>query len=171
MLLAAALLSPGALTAPDPRFGRLFEWLSVNGATIGPIELRKSAVGPGNGAFTTKAVAQDEELLSLPLNLCVGLRQAVRDDDVGEQLARLCERGQGGATVALAGFLAKEWLCEKEDGAFGPYLAMLPWDADWPPEGEQEQEHILWWSEAQIDSLFGSEVRARARARACGAAP
>ena len=28
--------------------------------------------------------------------------------------------------------------------------------AEWPPEGEQEQEHILWWSEAQLDSLDGS---------------
>jgi uncharacterized protein (DUF1330 family) len=33
---------------------------------------------------------------------------------------------------------------------------MLPWDAEWPPEGEQEQEHVLWWSEAQVDTLDGS---------------
>ena len=33
---------------------------------------------------------------------------------------------------------------------------MLPWDAAWPPEGEQEQEHVLWWSEKQVDDLDGS---------------
>ena len=65
---------------------------------------------------------------------------------------------QGGATVALAGFMAKEWLCDGESGVRGPYLAMMPWDAAWPPEGEQEQEHVLWWSEKQVDTLVGSDA-------------
>ena len=56
--------------------------------------------------------------------------------------------------MALAGILAKEWLCEGTAGPRGPFLAMLPWDAEWPPEGEQEQEHCLWWSEAQVDAVF-----------------
>jgi hypothetical protein len=33
---------------------------------------------------------------------------------------------------------------------------MLPLDAAWPPEGEQEQEHVLWWSEEQVKSLQGN---------------
>ena len=60
------------------------------------------------------------------------------------------------AQVALAGILAKEWLCEGADGPNGPYLATLPWDAEGPADAEQEQEHCLWWSEAQVDALEGS---------------
>ena len=81
---------------------------------------------------------------------------------MGEALAKMTVKGQGGATVALAGILAKEWLCAKETGPRGPYLAMLPWDAQWPPEGEQEQEHVLWWSESQVDKLEGSAAYADA---------
>ena len=49
-------------------------------------------------------------------------------------------------------------LCEGVEGRYGPYLSLLPWDAEWPPDGEQEQEHVLWWSEAQVDALYGSEA-------------
>jgi len=158
-LSPSAMVTTAAPKAADPRFARLFEWMTVNGADVGPVVLGKSSVGDGAGAFVTRDVAEDELLLSLPLSLCIGLPQAVADEDVGDSMLKLCERGgQGGATVALAGFLAKEWLCNGEDGPYGPYLAMLPWDAEWPPEGEQEQEHVLWWSEAQVDALYGSEA-------------
>lgn len=119
--------------------------------------LAKSSVGAGYGAFATRAVVEGEVLFELPeQKACISLFTACGDADVGESLARLTATGQGGATVALAGFIAKEWLCSGADGPRGPYLAMLPWDAEWPPEGEQEQEHVLWWSEAQVDRLEGS---------------
>ena len=137
VLVGIPLLAALSFSAPvaDRRVARLTNWLAVNGATLGPIQVAKSKIGDGAGAFTTRAVEEDELLFELPMNLCIGLQQAVEDEDVGEVLGKLCERGQGGATVALAGFLAKEWLCEGEDGAYGPYLAMLPCDAYWPPEG------------------------------------
>ena len=163
-MLALHLLS-AALSAPpvaDPRHAPLFAWLERCGAQVGPVRLGKSSMGDGYGAFTTCAVEEGAELFRLPSEACIGLYTACGDADVGEALAQLTAKGQGGATVALAGILAKEWLCTKEGGPRGPYLAMLPWDAEWPPEGEQEQEHVLWWSEAQVDALDGSEAYADA---------
>ena len=71
---------------------------------------------------------------TLVATACIGLYTACGDDDVGESLARLATTaGQGAATVAVAGYLVKEWLCDGEQGKLGPYLSMLPWDAAWPP--------------------------------------
>ena len=44
------LLSLPVLSFPsimDPRIPRLTNWLSVNGATLGPIEIGKSKIGDG----------------------------------------------------------------------------------------------------------------------------
>lgn len=142
--------------AVDARHAPLLAWLERRGAALGPVRLGKSGVGAGYGAFATRAVAEGELLFAVPESACVGLYDACGDAEVGEALARLVHKGQGGATVALAGLLAKEWLCEGAEGPRGPYLAMLSWDAAWPPEAEQEQEHCLWWSEAQVDALEGS---------------
>lgn len=160
LLLAAAgtLLAPAVAmaVATDPRHAPLMSWLKQCGAEIGPVRLGKSASGAGYGAFVTEAVEEDDVIFSVPSTACISLFTACGDEDVGEALTRLTATGQGGATVALAGIMAKQWLTSSDQGMFGPYLAMLPWDAEWPPEGEQEQEHVLWWSEAQIDRLEGS---------------
>lgn len=143
----------------DTRFPTLIHWLEDRGAYLGPIELRRSGIGAGSGAFVTQDVDENEVLFTVPTSACVSLYDACGDREVGETFARLASKGQGGATVALAGFIAKEWLCEGAEGKmWGPYLQMLPWDAEWPPEEEQEQEHVLWWSEKQVDSLYGSEA-------------
>ena len=149
-MLSHALAAPAAL---DSRYAPLLSWLDSCGATIGPVRLGKSVVGAGAGAFATEALDENALLFSVPETACVTLYDACGDADVGKSLARLTATGQGGATVALAGIIAKEWLCEGANGPRGPYLAMLPWNAAWPPEGEQEQEHVLWWSEAQVDRL------------------
>ena len=155
--LLSALLSLGAVV--DVRHAPLLSYMAVRGAQIGPVELGKSVSGAGYGAFVTEDVEEDEVLFTIPKLACIGLYTACGDEEVGTSLARLAAAGgNGGATVALAGFLAKEWLCHGTEGEYGPYLAMLPWDAEWPPEGEQEQEHVLWWSESQIDSLEGSDA-------------
>jgi hypothetical protein len=160
VMLASLVPLLAAVTTPavDPRYTRLLSWLTENGANVGPVVLGRSTIGAGGGAFLTQAVDEGDLLFSLPTSVCIGLPQVLADDDVGEALGKLCARGQGGATVALASFVTKEWLCSGDQGRFGPLLAMLPWDAAWPPEGEQEQEHVLWWSEKQVDALYGSEV-------------
>ena len=146
----------------DSRHKPFMSWLDSCGADIGPIALGKSSLGDGYGAFSTRAIEEGEQLFKIPSAACCSLYTACGDAEVGEVLAQMTVKGQGGATVALAGILAKEWLCAKETGPRGPYLAMLPWDASWPPEGEQEQEHVLWWSESQVDRLEGSAAYADA---------
>ena len=158
----SGLASLVASAAADSRHAPLLSWLERCGMELGPVSLGKSRIGAGYGAFATRDVVEGELLFSVPESACVGLYDACGDEDVGEQLTRLVVKGQGGATVALAGILAKEWLCEGAAGPRGPYLAMLPWDAAWPPEAEQEQEHCLWWSESQVDALEGSPAYADA---------
>ena len=162
-MLALHSVAPLSLAvAADPRHGPLLSWMAQQGATLGPVVLGKSRCGAGYGAFASRDVAEGELLASLPSAACLSLYTALGDEEVGEALGTLVAKGQGGATVALAGIMAKEWLCAGEGGLRGPYLAMLPWDAAWPPEGEQEQEHVLWWSEKQVDDLDGSPAYADA---------
>ena len=155
-IMFALIVATTALT--DPRHAPFLSWLNRCGAQIGPVSLGKSSSGAGYGAFATEAIEENEELFTIPSLACVSLYDACGDAECGESFAKLIATGQGGATVAVAGLVAKEWLCTRDAGPRGPYLSMLPWDAEWPPEGEQEQEHILWWSEAQIDDLDGSEA-------------
>ena len=44
---------------------------------------------------------------SLPSAACLSLYTALGDEEVGEALGTLVAKGQGGATVALAGIMAK----------------------------------------------------------------
>ena len=76
--------------------------------------------------------------------------------------------GPGGSTVALAGYMAKEYILlyldqqefgnnesEKSDFAktdnnrWGPYMELLPWK-----RGINNQEHVLFWNEAKIEELL-----------------
>jgi len=155
-MFSVLLLSVGSVV--DVRHAPLLSFMTERGASIGSIELKKSRIGAGNGAFVTKDVDKDEILFTVPKSACIGLYTACGDLEVGEKLAQLAVRGQGAATAVVAGYLAKEWLSKGPEGEYGAYLAMLPWDAEWQPEGEQEQDHVLWWSESQIDSLEGSEA-------------
>ena len=141
-MLAALSIACAGMVAPtvDVRHAPLLNWLESCGATLGPVTLGKSRCGAGYGAFASRAVEEGEMLFSVPSSACVTLYDACGDEEVGKSFAQLVDKGQGGATVALAGIVAKQWLCEGTEGPKGPYLAMLPWDAAWPPEGDQEQE-------------------------------
>jgi len=65
--------------------------------------------------------------------------------------------GPGGFTVALAGYMAKEYLLLQEgkvqDTGFGPYLATLPWQ-----RGVNSQEHVLFWPEEDIENLLAGSL-------------
>lgn len=121
----ALMASVGSVV--DVRHAPLLSFMAAKGAEIGPIELAKSRIGDGYGAFVTENVEEGDVLFTIPKSACIGIYTACGDLEVGDNLAKLTATGQGGATVALAGFLAKEWLCSKTQGEYGPYLAMLPW--------------------------------------------
>ena len=108
MLLLFDLVLAFSAGVADPRHARFMSWLTSVGAQTDAISLGKSTCGDGYGAFVTRDVAEGELLFEVPSAACIGLYDACGDEAVGETLAKLVASGQGGATVALAGFLAKE---------------------------------------------------------------
>ena len=157
------------------KYERLLEWLSTqhNAFINDKIIVQPSASGNGYGAFVTETVAADELLFTVPRSACVTLDRALNNNNnVGTALQQLVEKaGPGGNTVALAGFLAKEWLTRRSEPPaqegesdeptrlslaatpYGPYLDTLPWE-----RGVNNQEHILFWSDEEIESkLKGSQ--------------
>ena len=148
------------------RYGDLLAWVdSFSGAYVSPdVEIKPSKRPGGFGAFATAGIAKDELLFSVPRDACVTVSDATSDEDCGEALTNLLKKaGPGGTTVALAGYLAKEYLKMREletkvapsntGGGelikFAPYIRTLPWE-----RGVNEQEHVLFWSEEDIDEYL-----------------
>jgi len=139
------------------------------------LQIKESSQGQGYGVFVNKSMKKDELLFSIPRSLCVTIDKAtsstynINDDDFGNTLKLLIEKaGQGGVTVSLAGYIAKEYimLCSDKDkdyqttSRWGPYFKTLPtWES-----GINNQEHILFWSGEKIEELLrGSLCYAEAR--------
>lgn len=163
------------------KYAGLLKWLESNGATINEsLEIRKSSQGEqaGYGVFVNRPVKPDELLFSIPRDLCVTIEKATTsvDDDgeFGDGLKTLIEKaGPGGTTVAMAGYMAKEYILmcleerDRREGEqsqtrqqgddntlsnknrWGPYMALLPWK-----RGINNQEHVLFWNEAKIEELL-----------------
>ncbi|GAX13653.1 hypothetical protein FisN_14Lh334 [Fistulifera solaris] len=145
-------------------------WLKSKGADINSkIEIRPSTrQGSGYGVFVKDAVEADELLFTIPRSACITLDQALQDEVCGKTFQKIIDQaGPGGITVAMAGFMAKEWLLtpttdnkRTQDTSFGPYLRTLPWT-----RGVNNQEHILFWSNQEIEmSLKGSMCYSEATA-------
>lgn len=117
---------------------------------IGPVRAALSGLGGGTGLFLTDDVEEDDELFSIPISACLTVDDACTDPDIGEAMQELAKSGEGAASVAIAAFVAKSWLCEGADGAFGPYLETLAWVAN---DNATQQTHTLWWSDEQVEQL------------------
>lgn len=146
----------------------MLEWLSTkkNAEISEKIQLRPSTRGGGFGAFLTDSVDEGELLFAIPRAACLTLPDALGDSNCGELFTTLIEKaGPGGNTVAMAGFIAKERLKslksgqdnnnggDSSDSNYGPYLATLPWT-----RGTNNQEHILYWSDDEIESLLAGTM-------------
>ena len=154
---------------------------SFSGAIVNPsVEIRPSPIG-GFGAFAGAPLAEGEVLFSIPRSACVTVSDAVEDTECGEPINNLLKKaGPGGTTVALAGYLAKEYLklraielgtrrtAEAEAGTetdvsglselfddvpFAPYILTLPWE-----RGINDQEHVLFWSEADVEEYLAGSL-------------
>lgn len=142
--------------ATGKKYEAMLDWLltSKDAEVSEKIELRPSTRGGGYGAFVTRPVDANELLFTIPRAACVTFSDALSDSSCGELFKTLIEKaGPGGNTVAMAGFIAKERLKslkpDEDDSAYGPYLATLPWE-----RGVNNQEHILYWSDDEIESLL-----------------
>ncbi len=162
-------LSSANHATDNQKYQDMLEWLKFKGADINSkIEIRPSTrQGSGYGVFVNDAVEADELLFTIPRSACITLDQALQDEVCGKIFQKIIDQaGPGGVTVALAGFMAKEWLLtsttdiQKNDTPFGPYLKTLPW-----ARGVNNQEHILFWSNQEIEtSLKGSMCYSEATA-------
>lgn len=170
------------------KYVALLDWLKSNGAIVSDclkINLSSQGEQAGYGVFVDKKVEEGELLFSIPRNLCVTIDKATlsSDDDgtFGKGLSELIEKaGPGGSTVAIAGYMAKEYILmyldemDKETGSdnssssinqtnkndrWGPYMELMPWK-----RGTNNQEHVLFWNEAKIEGLLrGSLCYSEAR--------
>lgn len=141
---------------PKENYDKLVSWLKSKDATVNDkIEIVPSPFG-GYGAIVTDDVEEDELLFTVPRSACLTLKDAIVDPVCGEAFAKLIEKaGPGGNTVAMAGYMAKEYLIQKtspetsNDLSFGPYLATLPWE-----RGVNSQEHVLFWSGEDVEKYL-----------------
>jgi SET domain len=138
-------------TTNSNKYANMLDWLKADEATFisDAIALKESTRGGGYGAFLTAPVQQGEVLFQIPRTKCITLQNVVGDDKCGKLFTALMEKaGPGGNTVAMAGYIAKERL-QMERSAYAPYLATLPW-----ARGVNKQEHILYWTDEQIEELL-----------------
>jgi hypothetical protein len=151
------------------KYMALLQWLQDNGAEINDkIEIRESSQGDGYGAFVKDHMSEGELLFEIPRNLCLTIQDATDDKDCGELFSKLIDKaGPGGNTVAMAGYLAKEYLISLEiDGSdddddddsaessrWGPYFQTLPWK-----RGVNNQEHVLFWEDERVETLLDGSL-------------
>ena len=165
-------------TVKQDKYDALLDWLRANGGIVNDaLEVAKSTQGEmaGYGAFVNAPVKEGEILFSVPRDLCVTIEKATTslDDDgtFGQGLQTIVDKaGPGGSTVAMAGYMAKEYILlylEKRDerlgltqensepskSRWGPYMELLPWK-----RGINNQEHVLFWSESKIEDLLRGSV-------------
>ena len=155
MLVAASC--PGSVTArvvaPAPVSG-LVDWLtSQPGGRVGPIRFADSEMGDGGGGYATRALKDGEELFSIPLSTVITANDAIGDQDVGEELERVCY--EEGERAAIAGYLARGNLAASKgvDPWFSAYSAVLP-------KRELSDPHMLWWTQDEVTLLRGLTAHA-----------
>jgi hypothetical protein len=161
------------------KYVALLQWLQDNGADINEkIELRASSQGDGYGAFVREDVSEGELLFEIPRNLCLTIDDALDDEDCGEPFSKLIDKaGPGGNTVAMAGYMAKEYLISSSSSSssstspllevvvdqsddtsakpsrWGPYFQTLPWK-----RGVNNQEHVLFWDDERVEMLLDGSL-------------
>jgi hypothetical protein len=133
---------------------------------------RDNCTTTGYGVFASQPIDKGELLLVIPSKACLSFSSIITNDDdgFGQRLGSLLKvAGPGGSTVGLAGWLAKERLkmiltpstinYNNISSFYRPYLSILPWT-------KEEQDHILLYTDNQIQTLSHSYPQAAEEAKA-----
>mmetsp|Transcript_12023 Transcript_12023/g.21849 ORF Transcript_12023/g.21849 Transcript_12023/m.21849 type:complete len:392 (-) Transcript_12023:1373-2548(-) len=143
------------------RYQALGSWAqnTFSDAIVSPeVEFRKSSRSGGFGVFAANDIPKGSIVFSIPEKACVRVQDALDDEDCGKTFQALIDKaGPGGITVAMAGYLAKEYLRLQEPDAgtikFAPYLETLPWE-----RGINNQEHVLFWSDEDVETYLKGSI-------------
>jgi len=141
-------------TVEKSKYDDLITWLRSKDADVSDkIFIQQSSFGNGCGAFVSEEVKEGDILFTVPRDACVTMKDVTTDPACGKAFSSAIEdAGPGGNTVAMAAYLAKEYLVSLEQEVeFGPYLQTLPWK-----RGVNNQEHVLFWSDQGVEALRGS---------------
>lgn len=146
---------------------QLIHWLQdtfPTSAYVNPVvKIQDSLLVKGaKGAFAAHgSIAKGELIFCIPRDACLTETNVLNDPDCGADFKALIEKaGPGGFTVAFAGYLAKEYLLSRDDqhwkkqqspSQYRSYLSSLPW-------GAKNQDHILFWSDQQIEGLLAGSL-------------
>jgi len=144
-----ALLSVAVVPHTQPH--RLL--VDFQGAQVGPIELRASRCGDGIGAYLTQPVQAGDVLFEVPTASFLSLSTALSHPRVGAALKQLWESSDDCGVATLAGLLAHMQMNSDDEAArpLSSYLRMLPASA-------ADQDHVLWWSDAELALLSGTSA-------------
>ena len=137
----------------------LLDWVIGLGGRVGPVSVRPSACGDGNGLYLSRNVSAGEFLFAVPRSATISLPDALEHPSYGDTLAnawsdliRENKVEQLGMMhdAALAGLLAYEMLDGGVEGRWQAYLDMLP--------KAKSQGHMLWWRPEEVALLEGTSV-------------
>ena len=145
------------LNAPTTeQYSNLLNWLNTtfDSSYVSPTVTISPSPRGGHGLFAQTDIPADTLLVTIPREACITSEIVLNDEDVGKAFQTLMKKaGPGSFTVAMAGYLAKEYLVLKELGSegtkFGPYFETLPWT-----RGFNGQDHVLFWSQDDVDTLL-----------------
>lgn len=145
------------IVIPDEKYDSVLDWAFES---TPPLAIRKSQLGHGHGLFATQGINADSIVFKIPREKCLTLQEAKSHPTLGKSLA-IMEDDLGeefGPIAILSAYLASEMLREdcaewEEDeslrGDYGPYVSILP-----TGRAVSEQDHVLWWSEKEVNDLF-----------------
>ncbi len=146
------------IVIPQEKYDAVLKW-AFDGEDKHLI-IQKSKLGHGHGLFARKNISAGTVLFTIPHDKCLSLQAAKSHPTLGESLTTMDDDlgEEFGPVAVLSSFLASELLREQcaeweEDeslsGPYKDYLSILP-----SGRGMSEQDHVLWWSQKEVDDLF-----------------
>jgi hypothetical protein len=148
------------IVIPQEKYDAVLEWAFDSTPDKPPLAIQSSKLGHGHGLYATQPLSANNVVFTIPSHKCLTLEASKSHPTLGKALATLEEDldEEFGSIAVLSAFLASEMLREhcaewEEDpslsGPYSPYISILP-----SGRAVSQQDHVLWWSEKEVNTLF-----------------